>query len=33
MKTIKRFTKRLVNGYINGMKESAKWQFGYLYMN
>lgn len=33
MKTIKRFTKKLIRGYINGIKESAKWQYGYLYMN
>ena len=33
MKTIKRFTKKLICGYINGIKKSAKWQYGYLYMN
>ena len=31
MKTLKKFTKTLVHGYINGMKESSKWQYGYLY--
>lgn len=31
MKTIKKFTKTLVRGYINGIKESARWQYGYLY--
>ena len=31
MKTIKRFTKKLVRGYINGLKESARMQYGYMY--
>lgn len=31
MKTLKRFTKKLVRGYINGLKESAKMQYGYMY--
>ena len=31
MKTIKKFTKKLVRGYINGLKESARMQYGYMY--
>ena len=31
MKTIKRITKKLVRGYINGLKESARLQYGYMY--
>lgn len=31
MKTLKRFTKKLVRGYINGLKESARMQYGYMY--
>ena len=31
MKTSKRFTKKLVRVYINGLKESAKMQYGYMY--
>ena len=31
MKTLKRFTKKLVRGYINGLKENAKMQYGYMY--
>lgn len=31
MKTLKRFTKKLVRGYINGLKESARLQYGYMY--
>ena len=31
MKTIKKITKKLVHGYINGFKEVAKIQYGYLY--
>ena len=31
MKTLKRFTKKLVRSYINGLKESAKMQYGYMY--
>ena len=31
MKTLKRFTKKLVRGYINGLKDSARMQYGYMY--
>ncbi len=31
MKTIKRITKALIRDYINGFKENAKMQYGYLY--
>ena len=31
MKTLKKFTKTLVRSYINGMKESANIQYGYMY--
>ena len=31
MKTIKKITKALVYSYINGIKESARLQYGYLY--
>ena len=31
MKALKKLTKTLIKGYINGMKESSKWQYGYLY--
>lgn len=31
MKVIKNITKKLVRGYINGIKESAMMQYGYLY--
>ena len=31
MKTLKRFTKKLVRGYIKGLKDSARMQYGYMY--
>ena len=31
MKTLKKKKKKLVRVYINGLKESAKMQYGYMY--
>ena len=31
MKTLKRLTKALITGYINGFRESANMTYGYLY--
>ena len=33
MKILKRITKTLFYGYINGFRESAKMQYGHLYDN
>ena len=31
MKTLKRITQALINGYIEGFRESANMTYGYLY--
>lgn len=31
MKTVKKILKTMVNGYLNGFKESAKMMYGHLY--
>ncbi len=31
MNTIKKIAKKIIRGYVNGLKESAKIQYSYMY--